>query len=187
MRLYLDGCSYTYGHGLPRHQALGHLFTELGGYQVTDRSRPGKSNLAMALDTYNHIDQHDVFILGWTHSSRFTLKYQDQDLDFYPGSHGLGLGLEPQYLDDAHKEIHKYFYTVFSHPFCDHLSDTLVDTTISNIRIKNKKVVAFSWEQRQIKNHINYPYIPASKRLSDGHLDASGTLDLYHYLQNLMP
>jgi len=186
MRAYIDGCSLTYGHGLPRTQSLSALFNDLGGYDVTDLSRPGKSNLAISLDTYNNIHDHDVFILGWTYSSRFTLKYQNQDLDFYVGSHNQGFGIDPQYLDDAHREVHRYFYTVFSHPFCDQLSDTLVDSTISNLLMKNKKVLAFSWEKRNIDNELNYPYIPSNQRLPDGHLNFTGMTTLYHYLQNLM-
>lgn len=186
MRLYLDGCSYTYGHGLPREQSLGSLFRNLGGYEVADFSRPGKSNLAISLDTYKNIDNYDVFVLGWTYSSRFTLKYQGQDLDFYVGAHGQGYGLQPQALDDAHNKIHKYFYTVFSHPYCDHLSDMIVDTTVSNLLASNKKVIPFGWEKRSVKNTLYYPYIQPEQRLPDGHLNFSGMTALYHYLQNLM-
>lgn len=185
-KLYLDGCSFTYGQGLSRNDSLGSLFKRIGGYTVTDFSRPGKSNLAIALDTYNNIDQHDVFVIGWTFSSRFTIRYQDQDLDFFVGSHGKGFDIDPKSLDDAHIEIQKYFYTVFGHPFCDHLSDILVDTTMSHLRIKQKKIVCFSWEKRNIHNNINYPFIAAKERLPDGHLDSTGTLTLFHYLQNQM-
>jgi hypothetical protein len=186
MRLYLDGCSLTYGQGLPREQSLGELFRTHGGYEVTDLSRPGKSNLAIAYDAYQHFYDYDVIVLGWTYSSRFTLKYQDQDLDFYVGSHGLGLDLKPDFLNEAHIQVYKYFYTVFGHPYCDRLSDMLVDNTTVSASQNNKKVLSFSWEQRQVKSTIRYPYIPNTQRLSDGHLNQSGTENLFHYLQNLL-
>lgn len=53
-RLYLDGCSLTYGQGLARQHSLGALFENVGGYSVCDNSRPGKSNIAMVLDTYQN-------------------------------------------------------------------------------------------------------------------------------------
>ena len=49
-RLYLDGCSYTYGLGLDSTHTLGYLFQYQGEYVVTNKSRPGKSNLAIAID-----------------------------------------------------------------------------------------------------------------------------------------
>ena len=83
--LYLDGCSLVYGDGLPREQSLGNLFKDLGGYNVTDCSRSGKSNIAIALDAYQSFKDYDVIILGFTFSSRFHLKYNNQNLDFFSG------------------------------------------------------------------------------------------------------
>ena len=64
MRLYIDGCSLTYGQGLPRDQSLGHLFTTQGGYEVFDASRPGKSNTAICMDTHKYFKDYDVFVLA---------------------------------------------------------------------------------------------------------------------------
>ena len=184
LRLYLDGCSYTYGHGLPREQSLGALFRELGGYTVTDMSRPGKSNLAMAYDVYQHAGDHDVFVLGWTFSSRFGIQYQDQPIDFYAGSTGQGLGFQDKQLDDASVAVYKYFYTVFDYPYCDKLSDMLVDTTIHFL--KNRRLVAFSWEKRNVTSSVMMPYLGPEHRLNDGHLSAAGTQVLYDLLQQAL-
>ena len=81
-KLYLDGCSLTYGQGLDRSDSLGKLFNAPGGYQVLDNSRPGKSNMSIVFDTYQNFRDYDTFVLGFTYSARFGLKYNDQNLDF---------------------------------------------------------------------------------------------------------
>lgn len=183
MRLYLDGCSLTYGQGLEREQSLGRLFADQGGYIVTDNSSPGKSNMTMAVDAYENRHNHDVFVLGWTFASRFGLRYRDQELKFFAG-HGREFGLEPNDLDLAHQEVQKYWYTVFESPWSDRLSDMLVDSTVAMLRLDKKTVVAFSWEPRDTDCGVLYPYVPPCDRLDDGHLTAQGTQRLFHYLQN---
>lgn len=183
-RLYLDGCSFTYGQGLPREQSLSSLFKHVGGYDILDNSRPGKSNIAIAFDTYKNFKDYDLFVLGFTFSGRFGSKYKDQNLDFFPGFHGNGLNLEPHDLNVAHTEFYKYFYTVFESPYCDDLSNMIIDTLISFLISQNKKVVGFSWESRQVQAQIEYPYIGPNLRLADGHLNADGTLQLYNFLQS---
>ena len=139
-RLYLDGCSFTYGKGLERNQSLGSLFTTLGGYNVGDKSRPGKSNIAIAFDTYQNYKNFDTFVLGFTFADRFGIQYQNQDLDFFPGFHGQGLDLNNDQLDIAHKEVYKYFYSVYGPPYSDNLSNMLIDTLVSFLISMDKKV-----------------------------------------------
>jgi len=186
IKLYLDGCSLTYGHGLARSDSLGHLFKTLGGYDVLDHSFPGKSNMMICFDAYQHRHQFDLFVLGFTFSNRFGLKFKNQNLNFYSGSSGNGFGLEPASLDQAHLEMQKYFYTVFDEPYCSNLSDMLIDNSINSLHIKNKKVVAFSWQDRNTDNKLLYPYISVNDRLPDGHLNADGTKKLFDYLQNTL-
>jgi hypothetical protein len=185
-RLYLDGCSLTYGQGLSRQDSLGALFHTRGEYLVLDQSRPGKSNIAIAFDTYQNFREYDTFVLGFTYSSRFGLKYHDQNLDFFPGFHGNGLGLEPANLDIASTEVHKYFYSVFGSPYCDNLSDMLIDTLINFLISQNKKVLGFSWEKRKTVCQLEYPYIGPASRLNDGHLNVKGTEQLFDFLQNII-
>ena len=181
-RLYLDGCSLTYGQGLPRDQSLGSLYQTIGGYAVKDNSRPGKSNMSIVFDTYQNFQDYDVFVLGFTFSSRFGIKYHDQNLDFYGGHHGKGFGLDSKSLDLAQLEVYKYFYTVFGHPYCDQLSNMLVDSLIAFLLKENKQVVPFSWEQRKVTSKIHYPYVKPSDRLPDGHLNQQGTVKLFDFL-----
>ena len=184
MKLYIDGCSLTYGQGLPRDKSLGSLFETRGLYQVTDNSRPAKSNLLIATDTYENYSNHDVFVLGFTFSERFGIKYQGNNLDFFAGYHGGGLELSTKDLDDTHTALHKYFYTVFERPFCDNLSDMLIDSLVSFLISKGKTVIPFSWQQRKTTTKLFYPQIMPMDRLNDGHLNESGMIKLYNLLQN---
>lgn len=185
-KLYLDGCSLTYGYGLPRDQSLGYLFENLGGYIVKDQSRPGKSNSSIAFDTYQSYKDYDVFVLGFTMSTRFGMRYKNQNIDFYSNHHGKGFDLHPQNLDEDHLAIQKYFYTLWEPPFCDHYSDMLYDSVIGFLLQQGKKVLGFSWENRNVVNNIFYPYIGFNERLDDGHLNQEGTLRLYNNLQDIL-
>ena len=180
--LYLDGCSFTYGYGLPREQSLGRLFSDRGGYTVTDMSRSGKSNISIALDAYRHVDDCDVFVLGFTYASRFGLEYDSQNLDFFTGFHGKGLAVSEN-LNEEFLKVYKYFYLTFAPPYSDQLSDMLIDYTISFLKSKGKQVFAFSWEHRDTSTSLYYPYHGEEDRLDDGHLNKKGTLKLYNYIQ----
>jgi len=185
MRLYLDGCSLTYGVGLDYPHTLAGLFAEHGGYSVINQSRPGKSNIAIALDTYKH-STPEVYVIGWTFSSRFHIGYHDQLIDFYSGWHGQSIMKKSNNateLSKAYSEVYKYFYTVFGPPYSDDLSDMLIDQTIDSLKSRYKKVVAFSWEPRQTRNQLLYPYIAPSLRQDDGHLTKQGTQHLYQLIQ----
>lgn len=186
LQLYLDGCSMVHGHGIPRESSLGRLFEVEGYYQVTDQSRNGKSNIAIVLDTYKNFQDYDTFVLGFTYSARFGIKYQDQNLDFFPGFHGSRSDLEPESLDHTHVEMYKYFYSVFGTPYCNDLSDMLIDGLISFLISQNKKVLGFSWEKRNTINDLKYPYIGNYGRLPDGHLNILGTKELFNFLQNIL-
>jgi hypothetical protein len=182
-KLYLDGCSFIYGQGIPRDKSLGKLFSTIGEYDVLDQSRCGKSNISIAVDTYKNWKDFDVFVLGFTFSTRFGLEYQNQNIDFYTGFHGRGLNLEPEHLDTTTLEIYKYFYSVFGPPYCDNLSNMLIDTLIAFLQAQNKKIIALSWEQRNTENKLFYPYIGPKMRLPDTHLSIEGTRYLFELLQ----
>jgi hypothetical protein len=184
-KLYLDGCSLTYGQGLDRDLSLGSLFKNKGKYDVLDMSRPGKSNIAIALDIYNHCKDFDVFVIGWTFSSRFSIKYQGQDIDFFAGFDGKLRGFEPGSLDQAYNNVYKFFYTVFEPQYYDNLSNFIIDSSLSFLAAQKKEIRAFSWEQRDISYPVTYPYIGPTHRLNDGHLNSNGVKELYHFLQNI--
>jgi hypothetical protein len=185
MRLYLDGCSLTYGHGLPREKSLGHLFSEIGGYEVLDKSIPGKSNMSIAFDTYQHRNDFDIFVLGFTFAERFGIKQQGRELKFFSGFRNNSFGLEPGDLDLAHTAIQKYFFTVFEEPYCSQLSDMLIDSTVNLLLSKKRLVLPFTWQHRNTETLLHNFYFGPDDRLEDGHLNAKGTRKLFDQLQHL--
>lgn len=183
--LYLDGCSFTYGVGLDPKNRLEHLFANTGGYQVINNARPGKSNLAIALDVFQNAKDCDVIVVGWTFSARFYLKINDVDLDFMPNKGTLDIPhiVDAKLLSTAYDNFHKYFYTMYQEPFTDELSDMLVNTVYRWCQQQNKKVIFFTWENRNTDFEIYRPYAPPEYRLPDKHLNSLGTRHLFDTLQ----
>ena len=62
------------------------------------------------------------------------------------------------------------------------MSDMLIDNTLDSLKFKNKKVFAFSWQQRNTQNKLVYPLI--TDRLKDGHLNNKGTKKLFDLIQH---
>jgi hypothetical protein len=187
-RLYLDGCSYTYGLNLDKKYNLETLFTNIGGWTVTNQSRNGKSNLAIAMDAYQNCQDHDMFILGFTYSGRFHIKYQQHNIDFQPTKYMLPLipDLNVDHLEDAYNDFHKYFYSLYQSPFCDDLSDFLIDSVCGYLIGQGKKVIPFSWEQRKTQIPLLYPYISPKTKLPCGHYNSKGTRHLYELINQEM-
>ena len=187
-RLYLDGCSYTYGLNLPRELTMEHLFVNRGGYVVTNNSRPGKSNLAIALDTYDNISDYDVIVVGWTFSSRTYLKYHNRDIDFLPTRlqlESLDI-LGSSEIEQTYQDLHKQLYSLFDVDHYNKISDMLMSMTYQMALNLNKKILFFSWEKRNVTIPLLYPHIPTQHRLPCGHLNAFGTEHLYNRFQVLL-
>jgi len=185
-KLYLDGCSFTYGLGLDHHDTLaGRWESE---YEIINKTRPGKSNLAIALDAFKNIQTCDVIVIGWTFSSRSYLKYHEYDIDLLPSRTTVELPFErdTKAISDIYTDLHKNFYALHDTAFAMHHSDFLVSGIKYMCEKYQKKTVFFSWERRKTNFDIYYPTIPPKMRLSDGHLNADRTAHLYNNLQQLI-
>ena len=181
-KLYLDGCSFTYGIGLDESQRL-HSKFKSAGHEVTNLSRPGKSNTAIALDTFNNIDKFDKFVLGFTFSNRYYLKFRNTDIDLLGTRFELDTTNNAD-LEESYKNLHKAFYTLYDTQHWNNVSNMLVDNILSTLKLQSKKVFAFSWEIRNTTNQLYYPIVLPEDRLSDGHLNAKGTQKLFDIIQN---
>ena len=184
-RLLLDGCSFTYGLNLAKEETLEQHFIE-NGYQVTNLSRPGKSNHAIALDVYNNIDKCDVLVVGWTFSSRWHLRYHDDDIDLMATRQQIELPytLDSGATEQSYQELHRSLYSMFDASYWNQTSDMLVDFV--QAFAQNKPRVFFSWEPRKTKSKVYYPHVLASQRLPCGHLNANGTTELFNKLITLL-
>lgn len=184
-RLLLDGCSFTYGLNLAREETLEHHFIECG-YQVQNLSRPGKSNHAIALDIYNHYDQFDIAVVGWTFSSRWHLQYHNNNIDLLASRQNIELPhtLDSDQIEQSYVDLHRSLYSLFDITHWNGISDMLVDSTYALLQQKQK--VFFSWETRNTRCPVYYPHITAANRLSCGHLNADGTTNLFNKLTSIL-
>jgi hypothetical protein len=85
-------------------------------------------------------------------------------------------------IENILQSLHKNFYLLFDSNHWGNLSDMLVDNTINNLKFKNKKVFAFSWQSRQTQNKVLCPVIP--NRFPDGNLNNIGTKKLFDIIQD---
>ena len=189
-RLYLDGCSFTYGLGLEHHDTLaGRWESE---YDVINNARPGKSNLAIALDTFKNIQTCDIMVIGWTFSSRSYLKYYDYDIDLLPSStadhlsFGQNIDRNTKVIHDTYADLHRNFYALHDVKFANHYSDFLVCSIKAMCEQYQKTSVFFSWERRNTNFDMCYPNMSKQMRLPDGHLNVDGITHLYNNLQQLI-
>jgi len=187
-KLYLNGCSYTFGLHLEKEDTLAHLFSESAGYQVTNNSRPGKSNMAIALDTFNSIKNHDTIVLGWTYASRSYLKYNGYNIDLLASRLQIELphDIDTNNIESTYTALHKQFYSLYDAEHFNNVSDMLMTSTYHLAKSLGKKMVFFSWEKRSTNIPVYYPHIPSSYRLPDSHLNVAGTMYLYNTLQGLI-
>lgn len=185
-RLYLDGCSYTYGLGLDHNDTLAGRWESQ--YEIINKTRPGKSNLAMALDTFENIQSCDIIVIGWTFSSRSYLKYHGHDIDLLPSRTVVDLPFErdTKVMSDIYTDLHRNFYALHDTTFANHYSDFLVGSIKAMCEKYQKTTVFFSWERRKVDANIYYPTISRQMRLPDGHLNVDGTTHLYNNLQQLI-
>jgi hypothetical protein len=100
------------------------------------------------------------------------------------------LPLVPDYnvdqLELVYDKFHKYFYSLYQSPFCDDLSDFLIDAVCGYLISQGKKVIAFSWERRNTQTPLLYPFVRPEQRLPCGHLNKEGTQHLYNLITQRM-
>lgn len=186
-RLLLDGCSLTYGLNLSKHETLEHHFIELG-YEVTNFSRPGKSNQAIAHSVYENINNFDILVVGWTFSSRWYLQYHKHNIDLLATRENIELPfeLDVDQLEQSYRDLHRSLYSLFDITYWNRASDMLIDFAYSFANKENKKIVFFSWESRNVTSPVFYPHIAAHQRLPCGHLNADATTTLFNNLTHLI-
>jgi hypothetical protein len=187
MKVYIDGCSLTYGQGLSRDKSLGQLLVNIGNHQVMDKSRPAKSNQAIIADTWNNRNNYDVYFLGFTYSNRYHIKFRNLDIDLYP-SKITNINYQKyndSIIEDAVSMMHKGSYILYDGIFYSQQSDILVDMIISKLKSLKKIVIPYSWEKRTIDSDIFYPIYTEEFHISktDPHLNEKGTKHLFDTLQ----
>jgi hypothetical protein len=176
-KIYVDGCSYTYGLGLDRKFSLANL---LGA--TVDLSRPGKSNVAMIQDLHANILDYDIFVIGFTFSSRYLFSYNDVAIDMHASSSDIYLGDDPNAQSHEHEyqKLHSLFYKFSTIESFNQRSDFMIDAALALLQQQSKTAVIFSWEPRDLVNHdrVFYPRKLISSNFNQSktnwHLTAQG-------------
>jgi hypothetical protein len=109
MKLYFNGCSFTYGAELenPQQYAWPTLVASCLKYDFLNDAISGNSNEHIVYKTLLNVDNYDYFFIAWTSNTRFT-EYNPVDnfeIHFTPA-----LGLDPSgyHSDDLKKNYSKY-------------------------------------------------------------------------------
>lgn len=188
-KVYLNGCSLVWGTGLDHEQKLEHLLrSNHSNITVDNFSYPGKSNHLICKDIYDNFENYDAFIIGFTWSSRFSVGHVNGGImsmgpNFVAGSETLNINRDhvSTAYEEALEDFRVNFYKIYDDSYWKSYSDMLVDSTITLLEKYNKKVLAFTWEERKTKlcklsriGQIDY------LRQKDGHLNAEGTRTLYN-------
>jgi hypothetical protein len=178
-KLYVDGCSFTYGQGLDRKFSIGN---QIGA--TLDLSTPGKSNTAMAVDLYKNIHNFDVFVIGLTYPSRYTFYDGDTPVHLTPGTNNIDLLTgHPmgEFIETTYPRFYKVLWALTNSDEMRALSDFYINAIIRLLEDNKKQYVIYSWEALACTNK-NY-FVPrfhtiTQYRLPDGHLNEQGMTEL---------
>jgi hypothetical protein len=109
MKLYFNGCSFTYGEELenPQQSAWPTLVASYLKHDFLNDAISGNSNEHIVYKTLLNVDNYDYFFIAWTHNVRFT-EYNPVDnfeIHFNPA-----LSLDPSnyHSNDLKKNYSKY-------------------------------------------------------------------------------
>ena len=97
MKLLAVGDSFTYGEELSdvtdnvtsSKFAWPELLANQLGWEVTNLAKPGSGNTRMIRTVVNEIDNHDVFIIAWSHWARIEFADDIGIFDIWPGCSAL--------------------------------------------------------------------------------------------------
>jgi len=180
-KIYVDGCSLTYGQGLDRKYSVGSLLNA-----DIDKSRPGKSNSAMITEIYPDIDFYDVFVIGFTFSSRYTFYNDNMPIEIHPGKdcsdrligHPIG-----EFIEKTYPQFFKVLWSLTNEEKLTTLTNFYINSLISLLKEKNKKYVIYSWDNATCSDQCFFiPNIPKNLdhriSTSDAHLNKKGMIEL---------
>ena len=109
MRLYFNGCSFTYGAELdrPEMSSWPTLFAKQVGAEFLNDAVDGGSNQRIMYNTIQNTNDYDCFVVAWTDYSRFTEYNPVDNFEINFNSH-LNLDPESHYSDDLKTNYKKY-------------------------------------------------------------------------------
>jgi hypothetical protein len=185
-KIYVDGCSLTYGQGLDRKYSVGNLLNA-----DIDKSRPGKSNTAMVTEIYPDIDLYDIFIIGFTFPVRYTLYNDNMPIEIQPGKDLLNRLIDHpigEFIEKTYSQFFKVLWSLTNEEKLTTLTDFYINSLISLLKEKNKKYVIYSWGNAKCSDQCFFlPTIPMNLNYriskSDSHLNIKGMIELVNQIK----
>ncbi len=185
-KIYVDGCSLTYGQGLDRKYSVGNLLNA-----DIDKSRPGKSNTAMVTEIYPDIDLYDIFIIGFTFPVRYTLYNDNMPIEIQPGKDLLNRLIDHpigEFIEKTYSQFFKVLWSLTNEEKLTTLTDFYINSLISLLKEKNKKYVIYSWGNAKCSDQCFFiPNIPMNLNYrisqSDAHLNKKGMIELVNQIK----
>lgn len=107
MRLYFNGCSFTFGDGLERPELYAWPTLVAKEQEFFNDAVCGGTNDRIVYQTIKHINQFDKFYIAWTSYSRFTMYNPVDNFEVNFNSH-LCLDASQHYSDDLKTNFFKY-------------------------------------------------------------------------------
>ena len=97
MKLLTVGDSFTFGEELsdvkdnltPSKFAWPELLANQLDWEVTNLAKPGSGNMRMTRNVVSEIDNHEVFIIAWSHWARIEFSDDIGTFDIWPGCSAL--------------------------------------------------------------------------------------------------
>ena len=153
MRLLTVGDSFTYGEELADlNSAWPYLLANKLGWEVTNLGMPSAGNTYMIRTIVNEIDNHDVFIIAWTHWARIESADASGIYDIWPGYRSDFLNQTISHrslLVDYINRYHDDEYLINQHLIGVKLLESFLES-------KNKKYVMVSAYGSPIKTNITF-------------------------------
>jgi hypothetical protein len=177
VKTYVDGCSMVYGHGLAREYSLAHLINA-----DVDMSRPGKSNMGIAIDLIENIDKYDKFVIGFTYPNRYSFFDTNRPIDVHPSLETIRLSMDSEYIEsDVYPKFFQMLWMLTDESKLYSLSSFIVQSTISLLEKMGKESALFSWHQYPGVRRLQFS---AEFKLPDSHLNEKGMEKLANYVTN---
>ena len=87
--LYVNGCSFTYGHNLPKEQTWPELLSKKLNLDLINQSKNGQSFSGIVWNTIDSLIQESsdetLVVIGFTWSTRYHIRLNDENFDITPG------------------------------------------------------------------------------------------------------
>jgi len=163
MKLLTVGDSFTFGEELsdvtdnvtPSKFAWPELLAGRLGWKVTNLAKPGSGNTRMVRNVVNEIDNHDVFIIAWSHWDRIEFADDIGIFDIWPGCSAL-----------PHRQFSPHRKTAIDYITRYHSDDYLIRQYLLNVELletflkyhKKKYIMltAFGFSIKTNKTFTNY-------------------------------